>query len=457
MSLKKQKRQLQMFELNFADLLDPDHELMRAAGLIDWDELHEAMRYYYSTRGRQGKPIRLMVGLQLLKHHYNCSDERAVEELHENAYWQCFCGFEHFQRGLIVEATTLVKFRGRIGVDGMHRIEAALLNDWHRKGLVKTNRVAVDTTAQPKNIAYPTDADLLYRIRKRIVKQVKHVRQTIGLKKSFRSFTRVSRKVLLNIKKLYRHQPDKRQHAIKALLSMTNRVVRQASRISNSLYARGHKQAGRNLNQLVSVGKQVVNQTREVVKGKKPAKRLYALHEPKVAVIKKGKINKPCEFGSLVSLTINDDGIILSHAEYQHNISDSKTVGKVVNRMKANTGKCPDLLTADRGFDQSYKKQERCRRRWGVKRLAIPKKGKKPHRDSDAPWFKQALKQRVKIEPVIGHLKADHRMDRCRYKGPQGDTTNVVWAATVWNLRKVTRIHAIKQAKAARRITKCAA
>ena len=446
-----------MFELNFADLLDSGHELMRAAELIDWDQLHETLRNCYSTRGRHGKPIRLMVGLHLLKHHYNCSDERVVEQLHENAYWQCFCGFEHFQRGQILEATTLVKFRERIGVDGMQQIEKALLNDWHRKGLVKTKRVAVDTTAQPKNIAYPTDADLLYRIRERIVKQVKQARQTIGLKKPFRSFARVSRKVLLNIKKFYRNQPDKRQQAIKELMSMTNRVVGQASRISNSLYARGHKDAGRKLNQLASVGRQVVNQTRQVLKGEKPDRRLYAIHEPKVAAIKKGKANKPCEFGSLVSLTMNDDGMILSHAEYQQNISDAKTVGKVVNHMKANTGQRPDVLAGDRGFDQSYKKQERCRRRWGVKRLAIAKKGKTPHRNSDAPWFKQALKQRVKIEPVIGHLKADHRMDRCRYKGPEGDTTNVVWAAAAWNMRKVTKIHAAKQAKAEKRKVKCAA
>jgi len=446
-----------MFELNFADLLDSGHELMRGKKLIDWDQLHEALRSYYSTRGRHGKPIRLMVGLHLLKHHYNCSDERAVEELHENAYWQSFCGFKCFQRGQIVEATTLVKFRDRIGVEGMQHIETALLNHWHSKGLVKTRRVAVDSTAQPKNIAYPTDADLLYRIRERIVKQVKRVRQTIGLKKPFRSFARVSRKVLLNIKKLYCNQPDKRQQKIKELLSMANRVVRQASRISNSLYARGHKDAGRKLNQLVSVGRRVVNQTRQVLKGEKPDRRLYAIHEHKVAAIKKGKANKPCEFGSLVSLTINDDGMILSHAEYQQNISDSKTVGKVVNRMKANTGQRPDVLAGDRGFDQSYKKQECCRRRWGVKRLAIAKKGKKPHRDSDAPWFKKALMQRVKIEPIIGHLKADHRMDRCRYKGPEGDTTNVVWAAAAWNMRKATRIHAVKQAKAQKRKAKCAA
>lgn len=446
-----------MFELNFADLLDADHELLRAAKLIDWDQLHESLRSYYSNLGRHGKPIRLMVGLQLLKHQYNCSDERAVEQLHENAYWQCFCGFEHFQRGQIIEATTLVKFRARIGVEGMRRIEAALLNDWHRKGLVRTRRVAVDTTAQPKNIAYPTDADLLYRIRERIVKQVKKIRQSIGLKKSFRTFTRSSGQVLMKVKKFYRTKPDKRQQAIKQLLSMTNRVVRQGSRISNSLYARGHKTAGRKLNQLVSVGRQVVTQTRQVLKGQKPPKRLYSLHEQKVAAIKKGKASKPCEFGSLVSLAINDDGLILSHSEYQKNVADPKSVGTVLNRMQVNTGKRPEVVTADRGFDQSYKKQRHCRRRWGVKQLAIPKRGKKPHRDSENSWFKRALKQRVKIEPVIGHLKADHRMGCCRYKGPQGDTSNVIWAAAAWNMRKVAQIQAKKHARVQNRKTKKAA
>jgi IS5 family transposase len=457
MSLKKEKRQLQMFELNFADLLDSNHELLRAAELIDWDELHEALSVHYSVLGRHGKPIRLMVGIHILKHHYNCSDQRAVEEIHENAYWQCFCGFSCFQRGPIVEPTTLVKFRDRIGVEGMQRIEAVLFKNWRSMGLVKTSRVAADTTAQPKNIAYPTDADLLYRIKERIVKQVKKVRQSLGLTKRFRSFTRVGKKVLMQAKKLYRNHPEKQKQAIKELLSMTNRVVRQAARIGNSLYARGHKSQGRQINQLVSIGRRIVNQSRQVLNGEKPDKRLYSLHEHQVAVIKKGKIHKPCEFGSLVSLMINDDGLVLAHQEYQQNIADSKTVGPVINRMKTNTGKRPDVLAGDRGFDQSYKKQQNCRQRWGVKRLAIPKKGKQPHRDSQNSWFKRALKQRVKIEPIIGHLKTDHRMNRCRYKGPEGDTTNVVWATVAWNVRKTTRLQAIKEQKGAKRKAKTAA
>jgi IS5 family transposase len=85
-----------------------------------------------------------------------------------------------------------------------------------------------------------------------------------------------------------------------------------------------------------------------------------------------------------------------------------------------------------------------------VKKIAIPKKGKKPHRNSEKTWFKQTLKQRAKIEPVIGHLKTDHRMGRCRYKGPEGDTTNVVWAVAAWNMKKTTKLYAKKQAKTTR-------
>ena len=129
----------------------------------------------------------------------------------------------------------------------------------------------------------------------------------------------------------------------------------------------------------------------------------------------------------------------------------------MITGIKANMGQPPREVTGDRGFDQSLKKQENCRRRWGVKRIAIPKKGKTPHPDSKAPWFRKALKQRVKIEPIIGHLKSDHRMNRCRYKGAAGDTVNVVWATLAWNTKKVVHLHRQKEEKQTLREMKRAA
>lgn len=446
-----------MFETLFTDVLNPEHELLRGASLIDWDGLHEALSIYYSPVGRHGKSIRLMVGIHILKHRYNCSDDRAVEMLHENAYWQCFCGFNTFQSGQILDSTSMVKFRNRIGTEGMKQIETILLHAWSEMGLVKTRRVAVDTTPQPKNIVYPTDADLLHRVKEKIVKQIARVREEVTLRKPFRTFSRTGKRILLGIKKFHRRSPEARQEAIGALKKITERVVKQAAGVANTLYSRGHRESGRRLNHLVSLGKRIINQTQDVLSGKVPKKRLYSLHEKDVAAIRKGKSFPSCEFGSLVSLAKNDDGLILSHQEYQRNVADVKTLGKVIAGITRNIGHCPDDITADRGFDQSLQKQENCRRRWGAKRMAIPKKGKHPHPDSKESWFRKALKQRVKIEPIIGHLKCDHRMNRCRYKGKAGDTVNVIWATLAWNTKKIAHLAKAKGERLIRKVLPLAA
>jgi IS5 family transposase len=449
--------QLFMYETLFSEILNPGHELLCAVGIIDGDGLHEVLSGYYSPLGRQGKSIRLMVGIHILKHRYNCSDERAVERLHENAYWQCFCGFNSFQGGQSLEASSLVKFRNRIGTEGMKQIEAVLLKAWSEKGLVKTRRIAVDTTAQPKNITYPTDADLLHRIREKIVRQIKRVREGVTIRNPFRTFSRAGKKILIGIKKLYRRNPEARKELIEALKEITNQVVEQAAGVANSLYSRGFKKAGRKLNRLVSLGKRVIDQTNQGLSGESPRNRIYSLHEPDIAAIKKGKRYPDCEFGSIVALSKNDDGLILSHVEYQYTVADGKTLGRVVTEIRRNTGKPPRDVTADRGFDQSLKKQENCRRRWGVQRVAIPQKGKTPHPRSKERWFRQALKQRIKIEPVIGHLKCDHRMHRCRYKGAAGDTVNVVLATLAWNTKKIVHLHRKKEEKQTLREMKRAA
>ena len=447
MSIPASERQLPMFELRFADHLDSSHELLRAARLIDWDELQEALSHYYSPLGRSGKPIRLMVGLHILKHRYNCSDERAVEEVHENAYWQYFCGFETFQKGLILEATSLVKFRNRLGSEGMKRIEVVLLKTWGQMGLVRTKKITVDTTAQPKNIAYPTDADLLHRIREKIVQSVKRVREEVTLRKPFRSFSRVSKRMVLGIKKFHRRDPEKREKATQALQRVVTQVVYQANRVVHTLYARGRKDLARPLNQLTSLGLQVVRQTAEVLRGQKPKRRLYSLHEPRVAVIKKGKSHPECEFGSVVALAINEDGMILAHDEYQRNVVDGKTLDPLLKGVQGNTGEFPQEVSADRGFSRAFSKEERWRRRLGLKRVAIPRRGKQLHPYGRVSWFRRALRRRVKIEPVIGHLKNDHRMNRCRYKGTVGDTANMVWASLAWNTKKVVFLSWLKQEK----------
>ena len=256
-------------------------------------------------------------------------------------------------------------------------------------GLVKTRRVVVDTTAQPKNIAYPTDADLLHRVREKIVRQIKRVREEVTLRKPFRSYVRASKKLLLRIKKFHRRDPKDRKEAIKALKKMTLHVIDQAAGIAHSLYSRGFTKARRDLNHLVSLGQKIVDQTSQVLSGESPKKRIYSLHEKDVAVIKKGKSHPACEFGAVDALSMNDDGLILSHREYQRNVADVKTMGPVITQIKKNIGQAPGDVTGDRGFDNAPDKQENCRRRWGVKRIAVPKKKNPPIQTAKNPGLEE--------------------------------------------------------------------
>jgi IS5 family transposase len=334
----------------------------------------------------------------------------------------------------------MTKFRQRIGSKGMERIERIMLECWTKMGLVKTKRMAVDATAQPKHIAYPTDADLLYKSGRKLVEKVKAIRKEVPFRKFFRSFARRSRKVYLKAKKLYRRKPEIQQEAIAKLMGIVEKVCRQGSGMVNSLYARGRKELGRQLNALVRLGREVVAQTRagaQGLRGEKFPGRIYSLHEPKVAPIITGKSRSACEFGAKVALGINEDGLVLSHAQYQQNVADVCTMGRIITRARSNTERPIQEVSGDRAFHQAEDRMERCRRRWGVKRLAVARKGPRGHPCRKEHWFRRNQRIRNRAEPVIGHLKSDHGMNRCRYRGPLGDTCNVVWATMAWNMKKV--------------------
>ena len=53
--------------------------------------------------------------------------------------------------------------------------------------------------------------------------------------------------------------------------------------------------------------------------------------------------------------------------------------------------------------------------------------------------LRREMKRRAAVEPVIGHIKAEHRMDRNHLKGRHGDSTNAVLAAAGYNFSLLLR------------------
>ena len=115
---KTNKQQRSFLLQTLSEICDPRHPLRKLGERIDWKSIEEAFEGYYSQEGRPAKPVRLMVGLILLKQMYNLSDENVVERWKENIYWQQFCGMEEFQWELPCDPSDLVYFRNRIGEEG---------------------------------------------------------------------------------------------------------------------------------------------------------------------------------------------------------------------------------------------------------------------------------------------------------------------------------------------------
>jgi len=96
--------------------LDMDHELVRLAATIPWDQLAEEFGpLYCADNGRPAVPIRLMAGLHYLKHLKGISDEQTVRGWVENPYWQFLCGEEFFQHALPIDPSQMSRWRQRIG------------------------------------------------------------------------------------------------------------------------------------------------------------------------------------------------------------------------------------------------------------------------------------------------------------------------------------------------------
>ena len=163
----------------------------------------------------------------------------------------------------------------------------------------------------------------------------------------------------------------------------------------------------------------------------KDKNKLYALHAPEVECIGKGKARKPYEFGVKASIAVTHrGGLMVGARTFPGNPYDGHILSEQLEQtgiLLEDTGKTPKEVVVDLGFR-------------GVDRgnpgVEIIHRGKyKSLTSRQRCW----LKRRQAVEPAIGHLKSDHRMDRCWLLGQLGDALHAVLCAAGYNLRWLLR------------------
>src|SRR5215218_604542 len=174
---RRETGQTDLFRARLDQIVDLNHPLVKLSGAIDWTflEMHFGV-VYDDDPGRPPLPTRLMAGLSILKHMHDLSDEVLCERWIETPYWQLFCGEEFFQHKPPFDRSSLTRWRQRMGEERLVALVQESLAVATRTGAARPSdfsKLTVDTTVQPKNVMFPTDARLLHRARERLVRLAK--------------------------------------------------------------------------------------------------------------------------------------------------------------------------------------------------------------------------------------------------------------------------------------------
>ena len=406
-------------------ILDMDHALVKLSRTIDWSFLEQRFGAVYEDKpGRPPLPTRLMAGLAILKHTYDLSDEVLCERWVENPYYQFFCGEEFFQHRLVFDRSSLTRWRQRMGEEKLQALLQESLAVATKTRAIKPsdlNRVIVDTTMQPKNVMFPTDARLLNRAREILVRLAEGA--GIKLRQSYR---RVGKFALIAHQRYAHAKQFKRANkALRKLRTYLGRVIRD---IGRKVESKADLVGAIALEGMPARARCVLDQKR----GQRGPK-IYSLHAPEVECIGKGKAHRPYEFGVKVSVATTlshaKGGQFVTHVKAMPgNPYDGHTLKTVIPEMEALIGNIIERLLGDKGYRGHNAPPEYKFRVFtsGQKRRVTPK-------------IKRELRRRSAIEPVIGHLKSEHRMGRNYLWHRQGDAANAVLAAVGYNFRRLIR------------------
>lgn len=395
-----------------SDFIDMKHPLVRMAERMQWEIFEAHWRGLFSDAGGpMANSGRRVAGLLMLKHMEALSDERLMELWVTNPYYQYFCGERRFQHRAPANPTTLIKWRRRLGEEGMEWLLTTVVESAIESGAVERASLAhlsVDSTVMEKNIAHPTDSALLEKLRVRLLGFMRE--HTLSVRQSYsRQGPRLAQQIA---RFAHARQFKRMRRALKRQRIRVGRLHRELARQLHSLSGGARIEA----KELLALGARLLAQVRDPKGGEK----LYSLHEPAVDCISKGKARKRYEFGTKVGIACTQkEGLVVGMRSYPGNPYDGHTLDDLLQQAETIGSVGAKTVAVDLGY----------RGRHGTDAEVIHR-GKKLSRRQ-----KKRLRRRSALEAMIGHMKNDGLLERCHLKGSEGDALHALLCAVGHNLR----------------------
>ena len=404
-------REDDLFRARLDQIINTKHELVQLAGKIDWAWIDTEIAPLYSDKGRPGIESRFVIGLLLLKHMFGLSDEGVCERWVYDPYFQHFTGETFFQHTFSHERSDLSHWRKRLG-SKLEMLLAESLRVAHQSGALRTRdlaRVTVDTTVQPKNIAFPTDAKLLHAAIKGLNRLARHHGARLR-----QSYLRVAKQAAMMAGRYAHAKQFNRHHReVRFLRTRLGRLIRDIRR-----KIKGHGPVEAAFERPLSRASQIRSQ-RQRQRGWK----LYSFHAPE------SRVHRQRQGSS--ALRVRRQGLDRHH----QCLCPGRPVRAAGQGTAGQSLRRPHIAGRHRGHPEPHRTRDRA------------------YRGHDAPKpqrvfisgqkrgvfgiIKRELRRRSAIEPLIGHMKEEGHLGRCYLKGQAGDAANAVLTAAGYNFRRI--------------------
>ena len=427
-----------------SSFVNPRDPFVQLSQTINWHELEREANQFFSPLGRPRSSARVVVGLIVTRYLFNLSERTVIQRFLESTSIQAFCGFTEFQLEPPVSRQTLNNwihklgdFAGRILLK--QSIQAAL-----QHGLVKTGDlevVSADTTVQPKAIKHPTDGHLFAAA----IKKLDLARKQYG-ERFHSKFDKTYRLAAKAAMEFYRGQTKAAKARLARLKKTLKRKIESFCKIFNKIRDSLKPQAIFEIEEMLAILVSISDRSRH------QKNKIYSVHCPEVQCYVKGNgRNRSFQFGSKVAIvTTQNNSLILGVVNYTSTVYDGHTLGVSIIRAEENTGVRIKTIAVDSNYSskECIDSIAESRYRFGqdvTEELPEVIHGRKKNLTKVQ---KRTLRKRSRIEAIIGHAKADHKLGLNRYWGKVGDEANAMLSTAAFNLKKLYNHFSYDQRKA---------
>jgi transposase, IS5 family len=324
-------------------------------------------------------------------------------------------------------------------------------------GLEDGKRLRVDTTVTETDIHHPTDNTLLWDVVRVLTRLIGRLGKVLpkGID-NFSNRTRCARRRMQEIQRMTARQRHTQQKGkYRHLIGITQQVVHNARGVLEKTKDQCAVdpvddiiigELRRKIDHYCQLGARVIDQSRRrVLQGEQvpTEEKIYSIFETHTDLIKRGKIQKPIEFGHKIFLAESARGLITQYRVLEDNPADHVHVKPSLQRHQETFGWAPAWYSSDRGFfsDENIKACPQ------VKLVCIPQRGGKRTSQRQAfersPEFKKGQRFRAGIEGRISVLFRGRGMKRCLAEGR--DRFEVLIGAAVLTNNLMNIAHLLNQ------------